>query len=249
MKLNIPGGVKAIPVAMVNSCSSLSTITYGDITSIGNYAFDETLISTLYIPASLTEIGYLGFMYTDNLESFVVDGASTSFKSVDGVLLSKDGTKLIKYPAKKAGDSYSCSGIKTIAECSFINSTVKNIDLTGVTTLEESAFQEAGITSVTIPNSVTEVGDFTFYGCENLKEVTFGTGLSTTSYEMFENCTALEKINFNSALTELDARTFAYCSSLTSIELPDYITKIGNGCFGECSKLKTVWNIFHSKAF
>ena len=238
-KLDIPSGVTVIPQAMLCYCSSLEKVTMGNVTTVGDYAFSNTSIKEFNVPKSLTEISTLAFFDNPKLLAFNVASDNPSYKSVDGILFSKDGTKLIRYPQNKAGTTYNCSGVISIAQCAFRNTPVETVNLNGVKTLESSAFQEANITSVVIPDSVTEVDYFTFYKCPNLKSVTFGNGFTKTSYQMFRDCSALETVNFGSTLTELDAHTFAYCTSLKTVMLPSNIKTIGVGCFGCCSNLES----------
>jgi len=104
-----------------------------------------------------------------------VAAENTTYKDEDGVLMSKDGTNLIKYPEGKTATSYTIpDGVTTIGDCAFEN----NTHLTAVTipddvtTIGNCAFSNCiGLTSVTIPTSVTEINDMAFSLCPALTSV------------------------------------------------------------------------------
>ena len=74
------------------------------------------------------------------------------------------------------------------------------------------------LTSVTIPDSVTSIGDYAFKGCTSLTSVTIGD-----------------------SVTSIGNSAFRYCSSLTSVTIPDSVTSIGSYAFDYCSKFKDVY--------
>lgn len=91
----------------------------------------------------------------------------------------------------------------------------------GYTVIElgERAFEDcSGLTSVTIPNTVTYIGNNAFEGCSGLTSVTIGT-----------------------SVTYIGSNAFTSCSNLPSITIPDSVTFIGNAAFWDCSKLETVY--------
>ncbi|MCD8004098.1 MAG: leucine-rich repeat protein, partial [Oscillospiraceae bacterium] len=237
--IELPSGVTEIPDGMFAGCSSLSSLTAPGVISYGEYAFQETGFSEFTVGKSVTEISSLAFFHTE-IMAFAVESGNTVFTASDGVLMSDDGKTLFAYPAGNTASSYEVpSGVTKIWDCAFVYSeNLKQITIgSTVTYLGESAFQRSGLTSITIPDNVTDVGDFTFYGCESLTSVKFGSGLKETSYEMFEECSSLTNIDFGTGLESIYARTFAYCDALISVSLPETITSIGNGAFGECTSL------------
>lgn len=99
-------GVTSIGKLAFNSCLDLTTISIpASVTSIGYYAFGLTKLSTINIPASVTSIEG-GAFWDCPLTDIIVDPDNPSYKDVDGVLMSKDGTILIEYPLGKTATSY-----------------------------------------------------------------------------------------------------------------------------------------------
>lgn len=86
-----------------------------------------------------------------------------------------------------------------------------------VTAIGNRAFSYGGLTSITIPDSVTTIG-----------------------YAAFSNCTRLTNVTIPDSVTTISYETFNYCSSLTSIEIPASVTIIGDEAFSSCSGLTNV---------
>ena len=236
----LPATVKEIPYALFGDCASLTSVTAPGVTTIGDYAFQGTNMTSFEVPKQLTDISSLAFFKTP-IEAFAVAAGNPVYTASAGVLYTDAGKTLFAYPQGNPADSFAIPAtVKKVGKCAFSYAySLKQVAIpNSVEVLEESAFQGAGLISVTIPNSVTEAGYFTFYGA-SLQSVTFGTGLESTSYEMFEGCTSLTELHFPSTPFRLDGRTFAYCSSLTEVTLPRNVEEIGNGCFGECYALRS----------
>lgn len=237
--VTLPAGVTEIPYAMFANCSELTSLTAPGVTTFDDYAFQNTGFTTFTVGAKVTDISSLAFFKDGSLTTFAVESGNTTYTAAGGVLFTDGGSTLFAYPAGRTDTSYTIPNtVIKIGALAFAYSNLQQVNFgSGVTYIGDSAFKNSGLTSVSIPDSVTSTDAYTFYNCKNLETVTFGTGLEETSYEMFENCSALTTINFGSKLTSLYARTFAYCSALTSVTLPPTITEIGNACFGYCTKL------------
>ena len=111
-----------------------------------------------------------------------------------------------------------------------------------VTNIEYEAFSDiystcTAITSVTIPNSVTTIGDFAFTSCSALTTVNFSNALTNIGTDAFANCAALTSINLPNSLTTLSHGAFFGCTGLTTVNIPNSVTSIGNYAFGSCTGL------------
>ena len=91
--------------------------------------------------------------------------------------------------------------------------------------------------SVTIPNSVTLIGNCAFAGCTGLTTVTIPNSVTTIGSAAFANCSALTKINIPKKVTSIGEEAFWMCTSLSSITIPNSVTYIGNRAFYLCSSL------------
>lgn len=109
-----------------------------------------------------------------------------------------------------------------------------------VTVIGFAAFLGSGLTSVTLPNSVTEIGDNAFYDCRDLASVSLGGGITYIGENGFGACGALTSIVLPNNLTRMGASAFENCIGLTSINIPDSIASIENSTFNGCNALTSI---------
>ena len=96
------------------------------------------------------------------------------------------------------------------------------------------------ITSVTIPNSVTTIGERVFQYCNGLTSATIGSGVTSIGKGAFYGCSSLTSIDIPSGVTSIGGSAFSECGGLASVTIPDSVTTIGNGAFNSCSNLTSV---------
>lgn len=102
-----------------------------------------------------------------------------------------------------------------------------------------SAFLESGITSLYIPDTVTELGDSFCYNCANLRSIRIGNLVTAIPYAAFWNCQSLEGISLSDNIREI--RNFAFArSGITSLDIPDSVTWLGESVCQECFYLSSV---------
>ena len=239
-EIHLPLSVTVLENGVFGDCVKLKSLQMPGVVRAGDYAFQGFIMDTFDIPAALEDISGLAF-FNAQIKNYAVDAGNRVYSSCDGILYSEKGKLLFLYPSAREGESFAVpDGVTAIGESAFAKvKQLKQINLNQVLYLGSSAFQESGLISVTLPDSVLNAGDFTFYDCNSLREVRFGDGLRETSYEMFEECDNLRTIWFSSALESLGARSFANCKSLERVELSDTIVSVGNACFGSCKSLSS----------
>lgn len=160
------------------------------------------------------------------LKSVIVVSGGTNFKSVDGVIYSGDGKTLLYCPNTVTGAFTVPSGTVTIAAGAFIGCD--------------------RITEVTLPNSVTLVGEYAFYGLrDSLTKVTFGgNGLNSVVINKyaFAGCTALADVVYESGsqVSIIEEGAFKGCTSLEMIRIPTSMTKIGYEAFADCTAITMI---------
>ena len=108
--------------------------------------------------------------------------------------------------------------VTTIADGVFNNKTaVTGISIPSSVTTVGSAFQGSGLTSLTLPGTVTSWGPYTFADCHSLVSLTIATGVTTISSEMFERCDYLTSVVFPTSITSIGWYAFYGCSRLSSV--------------------------------
>jgi uncharacterized repeat protein (TIGR02543 family) len=192
------------------------------VTDISDNAFSYAkLVKEIKFPKTFKNFNDNAFYKCDIIESFTVDSENADFKSIDGVLLSKDGTKLVRYPIAKEGASY------TIPE--------------GVTSVEKYAFKYcSSLKDVIIPKTVNKIGERAFYGCSSLVTIEIPEGVTKLEEFTFNSCSALSTVILSSNIKILGSNVFANCMNLKNITLPEGLEVLGDGAFSYCESLLSI---------
>lgn len=110
-----------------------------------------------------------------------------------------------------------------------------------ITTIGDSAFDGCtGLKTVVIPDSVTKIDNIAFEGCTGLTSVTLSKNLTTLGEGAFKGCTGLKTIVIPDSVTKIESNAFNGCSGLTSVTFSQKLTSIGSNAFANCTGLKTV---------
>lgn len=140
------------------------------------------------------------------------------------------------------------SGLKRIGAYAFGDNRgfIGNLTLPeGIDIIGDHAFiNNASITGVFIPGSVTTVGEGAFNGCGKVETLELSEGIQKVEWYAFANCVSLETVRLPDSITTLGGRVFYGCSKLSSVNYPlslETILDYGNdGPFSGCTKLKRI---------
>ena len=144
-------------------------------------------LTSVMIPDGVTNISDTAFCSCGGLELISVGSGNPCYKTVSGLLLTKDGARLIAVPGG-----------------------VTSVTIPGsVTSIADSAFGGCvKLTSVTIPDGVTSIGDSAFSGCSGLTSVTIGNGVTNIGYEAFCACSSLASVIIPSSVMTIEESAF-----------------------------------------
>ncbi len=197
--IQLPASLVAMGAQVFDGCRSLEGITVPQgVVDIGQGAFNwcESLVYAT-IPASVMSMGYYLFHGCTSLSRISVDAANPVYTERDGLLLSKDGTRLMKCPGGRVGNV---------------------IVPAGVTKVDGSAFFMCGkVTGVSLPSSVTAVEGRAFDGCSQLTSISLSPSMEVLGEGMFNNCISLKEIVIPRGITAIWEGAFSGCNSLARI--------------------------------
>ncbi|MGN0633627.1 MAG: leucine-rich repeat protein [Oscillospiraceae bacterium] len=111
----------------------------------------------------------------------------------------------------------------------------------GVTRIGEGAFRKCeSLDCIIIPNSVTSIGDSAFSNCESLTSVTISDSVTSIGKYTFYNCSSLTSVTIPDGVTSIGYMAFENCKSLESVTIPNSVTSIGDYAFEECRRLTSI---------
>ena len=236
-KVVIEDGVTSIGDWAFYACRQLTSVTIPDsVESIGDFVFYEcTSLKSVTIGSGVKNIGNGAFKST----AYYNDESNWD----NGILYI--GNHLIVAEGYISGSVEIKQGTKIIADSAF-------------------AYCES-LTSITIPSSVTRIGEYAFYDTAYYNDesnwdngilyignhliraksdisgsVEIRRGTKTIANGAFMNCKSLTSTIIPDSITSIGDRVFRYCSSLTSITIPNSVTSIGNDAFTWCDSLTSI---------
>ena len=272
--ITLPSTLTTIGSSAFNNCESLTAITIpANVTAIGESAFLncialETVTMLRTTPPTLGEKAFYDYndVIIPALTNIYVPSASVdAYKAANGwstyadKIVANGGTP---EPAVTTTFTYTASekltifdniekftGASSVKSHEFADGTGTVVYNGTVTAMADYTFRydndaKNKMTSITIPESVTNTGEYTFWSCKNLATVTFdGTPtLTTIGKSAFKECEALTAIAIPATVETIDESAFADCSELASVTFAEnaLLTTINSSAFSYCRKLTTI---------
>ena len=221
--IQIENGVSYVGKWIVDCDASVTTVSIREGTiGISEWAFVHSgNLTNITIPDSIVHIDLGAFRGCTGLVEIIVSENNPIFKSLDGNLFTKDGTRLIKYANGKDNTSYILpDGVKSIDPYAFegCNALTSIVIPNGVTTIGDWAFQYcSALISIALPDSVTILGNYAFEECGNLTSASLGNGITSIGEAAFINCKNLSNITIPASVTKIGWAAFAHCYSLMNV--------------------------------
>ena len=246
--VTIPNSVTTIGTNAFEHCTSLTSVTISNsLTSIGESTFQNCFsLTSVTIPNSVTKIGGLAFRNCSNLASVTIPNSVTEIcreafcncTSLASISIPNSVTTIERY-AFAACDALTSvtigNGVKIIEGHAFYScDAVTSVHISDLESLCKISFGDSWsnplyfahhfilngveVKDLVIPNSVTSIGDYTFYRCSDLASITIPN-----------------------SVTNIERYAFAYCSGVTSITIGSKVESIGSYAFNECQMISNLY--------
>jgi len=216
-------------------CRNIIDFTIPDnLKSIGESTFEGCeKLTVINLPKSTTKIGKLAFNRCVRLREINVDTANPKYSSLNGALFNKNKTNLIQYPCSKKGDYIIPKSVIAIADSAF-------------------AFC-SGITEITIPGSVKDIGYLALNSCKRLANIVVDSANESYSskdgvlfnksetYLIQYPCGRTGYYSIPNGVKLVAANAFQGCNCLKSVSIPDSVKELGLGAFQGCKNLKKAY--------
>lgn len=194
-------------------------------------------IKKITIPASVSSFSngqYIGYnqyetmwsnysIFTDcaSLDEISIDENNPNWRSVDGLMYSKDGSILLSCPPNYQKEIKIPYSVNKISSNAFHNCT--------------------NIRSLEIPSTISDLNDGVFRGCKNLERIFLPESIYIIGQYAFENCSSLQTLEIPNSVTHIFEAAFINCSALRELNIPSSVSYIGkHRVFEGCYSLENI---------
>ena len=192
-------------------------------------------LTTVSLPASLTEIGDKSFQGCDKLTTVTIAEPSNLTTIGESAFDFDTSLTTINIPA-----SVTTIGSGAFKDCRALELDAATLP-SGLTAINDSIFANCWkmTGSLTIPDGVTSIGDNAFDNCRALESVTIPSSVRSIGSNAFYGC-VLTSVTIPDGVTSIGASAFYYCYKLRSVTIPASVTSIGASAFERCDTLDSV---------
>lgn len=245
-----------------DSCTNISSLIFGGSTCLTNVTIGNTVkvipnylfsncstLTSIAIPNSVERIGQHAFYACTGLSSVQIPSTvmyigNNAFYRV----------KNIVYYGSASGSPWGANTRNGFVDGDFVYSDASKSVLTAyygtdtiitipntVSTIGDYAFGDnTNVVSVSLPNNVVSIGNYAFYGCRKLSAITFPSSLGLIGNYAFCRCTSLHSINIPNSVYSLGNSAFSLCTSLETVYFGTSLSTVSQEAFSDCWSLRFV---------
>ncbi|MBO5059790.1 MAG: leucine-rich repeat protein [Clostridia bacterium] len=258
-EFTMPKNITSIEEGFFKGCTSLSKVTLHDnVTEIGYSAFEDCVsLKSITLPKNLKTLGYWAFSGTGITEITIPASLTTAYYSHSHSF------------DEGSGGPFGGTNLETVyfeverneipANLFVGASKLKNIDLSNIEKIGESAFTGCSKFVPVLTEKTTEIGNYAFANCTLIEDfeipawmekipdgLLMGTSIGYLVFpdtvkeigaNAYQNCKNLSYIEFSDSITDIGTYAFYGCTALDEIDIPGTVINIGHSAFAECSNL------------
>lgn len=192
-----------------------------EVISIQARVFERSNVLEIILPRNLERLDKNAFVFCGNLQRFDIDDYNEHYSTIDGVLHTKDKSKLVRFPMGYKGVNY------------IIEDTVSHI--------ADGAFSGAAhIETITFTSNLKSIGLKAFEYCRKISSLVLPSGVEIIGERAFQYCDHLSSIMLPLSIREIGDYAFCGCFSIQTLNIPKGVKKIGHSAFKDCSALKRI---------
>ena len=197
----IPNTITYLPEYAFAYCNGLTNLDIpNSVTSIGYRTFDDcTSLTSVVIPNSVSIIGKEAFDYCTSLTSITIGNSVTSI-----------GKSAFSWCSNLT--KVNITDLAAWCKISFANYAANPVSYS-----EHLYLNDALLTDLVIPDSITSIGKLAFYCCTDITNLTIPNSVTSIGYRAFYYCKKMSTINFPASLRSIDEYAFSSCSSIEDI--------------------------------
>ncbi len=241
-EVRLPASIDSITLELFRGCSALESIEIPEgVVRIGDDAFKDCIsLRTVKIPKTVKHLDARNFSGCRNLLEIIAETPPMLSFAVDWGVNIHSGESLVTmdndfvfYLGKEQPMLVAYHGSDEAVTLPKDYKGEKYI-------FGKYIFQNSKITSLTVPEGVTELSEFAFSLSDMLERVVLPVGITEIPICAFSGCTKLESVALPEGLITIGDRAFSHCERLTSLTVPDSVTVIGDSAFSNCIRLSEV---------
>jgi len=257
--INLPEGISTIKAGTFMNCSHLKAITIpnsvtvieerafkgigatyfpigGNVTTIGKEAFAFCVsLQTVNLGSNVKNIASDAFCDCSSLTEYLVDNSNRYFTAVEGVLYSKDKTRIVAYPHSLKNEEYTVPSTVTAIPANVfdgnhyltsinVDSNNKNFASVGGVLYNKNKtklqiFPTGKSGAYTVPSTTQTIADSAFYLCDGLTRVTIPNSVTKIGKYCFYGCAYLNYVRIGNEVETIESHTFDNCSQLETLDL------------------------------